>query len=443
MEWIGSDRAAHGHFRQPQLVKMLVSMMYWRCLDRIPWSKYVPEAYYEMADERLDRRLRRGDVPAPWGNLDDHVVYPDEDADSTVDDIENDPEYQPPAQEPGESASSSSSEEEDEEVAPEIPDEDDDAENDDGVEAKETLESKPPAKRPRSVSSEKSQDPNPKPKKQRRRATQKSTSAPQGSSGSLGNKIITRPKHPSVLARKSYAELTVDDLQTAEDPENGETSWRIYGVLVQYPSSTKSASCQTPGFPEYEIHKYSYDVVHDRWNRGAYQRILDSEPWVTMRQGRIRVFYFHERDMFAKLVEDIVDVMHKHAQAIWERGHWVPIPTEEKADIVLESQRHSRHRSHDTPGFLPSLWNEPGLWQFPDKCCYWIWEYPRAEKLGGPTCENLDLQLATLDMREPARVQWSTVIDDEEWLQYVPSNVKRHIKPVAIRKLNPLSLTHS
>ncbi|POM75093.1 Hypothetical protein PHPALM_7849, partial [Phytophthora palmivora] len=291
MEWIGSDRAAHGHFQQPQLVKMLVSMMYWRRLDRTPWSKYVPEAYYEMADERLDRRLRRGDVPAPWGNLDDHVVYPDEDADST----------------------------EDEEVAPEILDEDDDAENDDS-------------------------DSNPKPKKQRRKATKKDTSAPQGSSGSLGNKIITRPKHPSVLARKSYAELTVDDLQTADDPENGETSWRIYRVLVQYPSSTKSASCQTPGFPEYEIHKYSYDVIHDRWNRGAYQEILDSEPWVTMLQGRIRVFYFHERDMLyakaLKLVEDIVDVMHKHAKAIWERGHWVPIPTEEKADIVLESQRN-------------------------------------------------------------------------------------------------------
>ncbi|POM57601.1 Hypothetical protein PHPALM_37863 [Phytophthora palmivora] len=416
---------------------MLVSMMYWRRLDKTPWSKYVPEAYYEMADERLDRRLRH----------------------STVDDIENDPEYQPPTQEPEESSSSSSSEEEDEEVAPEILDEDDDAENDDGVKSKETPESKPPAKRPRSVSSEKSQGSNPKPKKQRRKATKKNTSAPQSSSGSLGNKVITRPKHPSVLARKSYAELTVDDLQTAEDPENGETSWRIYGVLVQYPSSTKSASCQTPGFPEYEIHKYSYDVVHDRWNRGAYQEILDSEPWVTMLQGRIRVFYFHERDMLyakaLKLVEDIVDVMYKHAQAIWERGHWVPIPTEERADIVLESQRKSRRnalcrafktlldRSHDTPGFLPSLWNEPGLWQFPDKCCYWIWEDPRAEELGGPTCESLDLQLATLDMRKPARVQWSTAIDDEEWLQYVPSNVKRHIKPVAIRKLNPLSLTHS
>ncbi|POM81150.1 LOW QUALITY PROTEIN: Hypothetical protein PHPALM_919 [Phytophthora palmivora] len=377
MEWIGNDRAAHGHFRQPQLVKMLHDVL--ASPRQGPWSKYVPEAYYEMADESLDRRPRRGDVPAPWGNLDDHVVYPDEDADSTVDDIENDPEYQPPAQEPEDSASGSLSEEEDEEIAPEILDEDDD-----GVETKETPESKPRAKRPRSGSNEGYQGSNPKPKKQRRKSPKKNT---------LLLKVVTRPKHPSVLARKSYAELTVDDLLTAEDPENGETSWRIYGVLVQYPSSAKSASCQTLGFPEYEIHKYSYDVAHDSWNRRAHQEVLDCKPWITMLQGRIRVFYFHERDMLyvkaLKLVEDIVDAMHKHAQAIWERGHWVPIPTEEKADIVLESQRKSRRnalcrafktvldRSHDTPGYLPSLWNEPGLWQFPDKCCYWIWENPR------------------------------------------------------------------
>ncbi|POM76436.1 Hypothetical protein PHPALM_6321, partial [Phytophthora palmivora] len=386
MECIGNDRAPHGHFRQPQLVKMFVGMMYWCRLDKTPWSKYVPEAYYEMADERLDRRLRRGDVPAPWGILDDHVVYPDKDADSTVDDVENDPEYQPPTQEPEEGSSSSSSEDEDEEVVPEILDEDENTESDDCVEAKETLESKPPAKRPRSVSNEKPQGSNPKPKKQRRKATRK-----------------------TLLLLK--VPLTVDDLQTAEDPENDETSWRIYGVLVQYPSSTKRASCQTPGFPEYEIHKYSYDVVHDRWNR--------SHPG----------FYFHKRDILyakaLKLVEDIVDVMHKQAQAIWERGHWVPIPTEEKADIVFDSQRNRASGNFQTNAAT-------GFGRIPG---------PRSS--GGPPCKNLDLQLATLDMREPARVQWSTAIDDEEWLQFVSDNVKRHVKPGSIRKLNPLSLTYS
>ncbi|POM66565.1 Hypothetical protein PHPALM_17554 [Phytophthora palmivora] len=197
MEWIGNDRAAHGHFRQPQSVKILVSMMYWRHLDKTPWSKYVPEVYYEMADERMDRRLRRSDVPAPWGNLDDHVVYPDEDADSTADDVENDPEYQPPVQEPEERTSSSGSEEEDEEVDPEILDGDDDDENDDGVEAKETVESKTPAKRPRSVSNERSQGPNPKPKKQRRKATKKNLLLLKVPVGLWGTRLLHVPSiHP-------------------------------------------------------------------------------------------------------------------------------------------------------------------------------------------------------------------------------------------------------
>ncbi|EGZ19613.1 hypothetical protein PHYSODRAFT_327811 [Phytophthora sojae] len=390
MEWIGSDRAAHGHFRQPQLIKMLVSMMYWRRLDLAPWSKYVLEAYYEMADERLARCLRRGDVPPPWGNLDDHMVYPDKDADSTVDDIENDPDYQPPAQEPEESASSNSSEEEEVVVAPETlediedAEDDADAEDDNGVE--EPLEVKPPAKRPRSESSKKPQGSNSMSKKKRRAGNKTDTSATQGSSGTQG------------------------ELMTAEDPEDNETSWRIYGVLVQYPSVTKSASCQTSGFPEYEIHKYSYD-------------------------GRFRVFYFHERELLSakalRLMVDVVDAVYKHAQAIWERGHWVPIPTEEQADTTMESQRKSRQnalrrayktlveRSRNTPGFIPSLWHEPGLWKFPDMCCYWIWGDPRTKKLGGAKCKDLDVRLATLDIRE------------------------RHIKPLAIRKLNPLSLKHS
>ncbi|EGZ25940.1 hypothetical protein PHYSODRAFT_326895 [Phytophthora sojae] len=463
MEWIGSDRAAHGHFRQPQVSKMLVSMMYWCRLDLTPWSKYVPEAYYEMADERLDRCLRRGDVPPPWGNLDDHMVYPDEDADSTVDDIENDPDYQPPAQEPEESASSSSSEEEEEEVTLETLEDDDDAGDDDNAEAdngvEEPLEVKPPAKRPRSESTKKPQGSNSKSTKKRRAGNKTDTTATQGSSGTQGSKATSRSKHPSALARKSYSELTSSELMTAEDPEDNETSWRIYEVLVQYPRSTKSASCQTPGFPEYEIHKYSYDVVHERWDREAYQEVLDSEPWETMLQGRFRVFYFHERELLSakalKLMEDVVDAMHKHAQAIWERGHWVPIPTEEQADATMESQRKSRRnalrrayktlveRSRNTPGFIPSLWHEPSLWKFPDKCCYWVWEDPRAKKLGGAKCKDLDVQLATLDIREPARVQWNTTTDDDEWLQNVPNDIKRHIKPLAIRKLNPLSLKHS
>ncbi|EGZ10493.1 hypothetical protein PHYSODRAFT_337306 [Phytophthora sojae] len=396
MEWIGSDRAALGHFRQPQPTQMLVSMMHWRRLDQTPWSKYVPEANYEMADERLDRRLRRGDTPSPWANLDDQVVYPDEDADSTVDDVENDPDYKPPAQDPEEDTSSCSEVEAGKPAAKIQEGVKEEEEEDDEEEVEEPLESKPPVKRPRSGSSGKSQSSNPKPKKQRRKESQKHTSGTQASGATQETKAPTRPKKPFTLARKSYAELTVEDLRTTEVPEDDETSWCIHRILVLYPSSTKSSSCQTPGFPEDEIHK---------------------------------VFYFHERSLLTakalKLVEEIVDAMHKHAQVIWERGHWVPIPTEATGDTLMES-------SDNTPGFIPSLLHEPGVWKIPDKCCHWIWEDPTATT-----------QLAALDMREPTRVKWNTAADDGEWLQYVPRNVSRHIKPTAIRKLNLLSLVYS
>jgi hypothetical protein len=90
-------------------------MMYWRRLDSTPWSKYVPETFYEMADERLDRLLARGDVPPPWEAPDEHIAYPDEDVDSTVDDTNADPDFKPLEHAvSGGSASSSSGEDSEE-----------------------------------------------------------------------------------------------------------------------------------------------------------------------------------------------------------------------------------------------------------------------------------------------------------------------------------------
>jgi len=115
LDRILDDREIHGFFRQPQLIKMLVSMMYWRRLDSTPRSKYVPETFYEMADERLDRLLARGDVPPPWEAPDEHIDYPDEDVDSTVDDTNADPDFKPLEHAVSDgSASSSSGEDSDE-----------------------------------------------------------------------------------------------------------------------------------------------------------------------------------------------------------------------------------------------------------------------------------------------------------------------------------------
>jgi hypothetical protein len=90
-------------------------MMYWRCLDSTPWAKYVPETYYKMADERLDRLLARGDIPPPWETPDEHIAYPAEDVNSTVDDTIAGPDFKPRKHAVSDgSASSSSGEESDE-----------------------------------------------------------------------------------------------------------------------------------------------------------------------------------------------------------------------------------------------------------------------------------------------------------------------------------------
>jgi hypothetical protein len=109
-------REIHGFFRQPQLIKMLVSMMYWWRLDSTPWSKYVPETFYEMADKRLDRLLTRGDVPPSWEAPDEHIAYPDEDVDSTVDDTNADPDFKPREHAVSDGSVSLSSEEESDEA---------------------------------------------------------------------------------------------------------------------------------------------------------------------------------------------------------------------------------------------------------------------------------------------------------------------------------------
>ncbi|POM65131.1 Hypothetical protein PHPALM_19206, partial [Phytophthora palmivora] len=70
MEWLASDKEAHSLFSSPVLVQMLVSVIFSRHLDSTLWTKYVPEVYYQMADEVVDRHILAGTEPAAWGDLD-------------------------------------------------------------------------------------------------------------------------------------------------------------------------------------------------------------------------------------------------------------------------------------------------------------------------------------------------------------------------------------
>eukprot|EP00644_Phytophthora_capsici_P012832 jgi/Phyca11/13843/fgenesh1_pg.PHYCAscaffold_5_\ len=219
---------------------MLVSMMYWRRLDATPWSSYVPEVYYKMADERLDRLLNLDQLAPSWEPLDAHVPYPDEDVESTVDDTTADPDFKAP---PSDGSPSE--------------DEDDGNYSDSGCEPDGHTRRRP--KRSRSQSSSDTDAPAPPPKK--------SKAYKRASSGYQRQQTTRRQvtKNPSSglssrrrsLPHKAYDSLTVGELQVVEVPDDSVLSWLYFGVRVQRVSISKSSLGQTAGFPEYEVHKHA------------------------------------------------------------------------------------------------------------------------------------------------------------------------------------------
>ncbi|KAG1684886.1 hypothetical protein DVH05_021511 [Phytophthora capsici] len=304
MDWLSSDRACHGLFREPQLVKMLVSMMYWRHLDATPWSSYVPEVYYKMADERLDRLLNLDQLAPSWEPLDAHVPYPDEDVGSTVDDTTADPDFKAP---PSDGSPSE--------------DEDDGNASDSGSESDDHSCRRP--KRSRSQSSSDTDAPAPPPKKSRayKRASsgyqrQQTTHRQVTKNPSSGSSSRRRS-----LSHKAYDSLTVDELQVVEVPDDSVLSWLYFGVRVQRASVSKSSLGQTVGFPEYEIHKHASELAKRRWDSHEYTALLkmNPTPWAYMFQNRKQKFYLHRRctlnSATLELVDAFVDCMHKHAQA--------------------------------------------------------------------------------------------------------------------------------
>eukprot|EP00644_Phytophthora_capsici_P015491 jgi/Phyca11/20646/fgenesh1_pg.PHYCAscaffold_70_\ len=292
MDWLSSDRACHGLFREPQLVKMLVSMMYWRRLDATPWSSYVPEVYYKMADERLDRLLNLDQLAPSWEPLDAHVPYPDEDVESTVDDTTADPDFKAP---PSEGSPSE--------------DEDDGNDSDSGSEPDGHTRKRPKRSRSQSSSDTDASAPPSKKSKAYKRASsgyqrQQTTRRQVTRNPPLGSSSLHRS-----LSRKAYDSLTVDELQIVEVPDDSVLSWLYFGVRVQRVSVSKSSLGQTAGFPEYEVHKHASELVKRRWDSREYTALLRMKPtpWDYMFQNRKQTFYLHRRCILNSATLELID----------------------------------------------------------------------------------------------------------------------------------------
>ncbi|OWZ01588.1 hypothetical protein PHMEG_00026990, partial [Phytophthora megakarya] len=64
-----ADAEIHSHLDARHLISMLVRVIYWKSLDRIPWAKYVPSWCYKEAESKLVKALTSGEVPIRWPNL--------------------------------------------------------------------------------------------------------------------------------------------------------------------------------------------------------------------------------------------------------------------------------------------------------------------------------------------------------------------------------------
>ncbi|KAE9310283.1 hypothetical protein PF008_g20498 [Phytophthora fragariae] len=64
-----ADAAQHALFHRDSLCDMLATMMYRHKLDDTLWARYVPMAYYVMAEVVLENWLERGVVPSEWPDL--------------------------------------------------------------------------------------------------------------------------------------------------------------------------------------------------------------------------------------------------------------------------------------------------------------------------------------------------------------------------------------
>ncbi|KAE8999551.1 hypothetical protein PR003_g28255 [Phytophthora rubi] len=81
-------------------------------------------------------------------------------------------------------------------------------------------------------------------------------------------------------------------------------------------------------------------------------------------------------------------------------------------------------------GVRASLLQEPGVWKFPAKVCYWILEDPSAS-----LTHSLPEQLALLDIEEPARVQWALCISEEKRIAHLPADIRDKLIPAGQRDL--------
>ncbi|KAE9275226.1 hypothetical protein PF001_g26684 [Phytophthora fragariae] len=332
VEILLADATQHALFHRDSLCDMLATMMYRHKLDDTPWTRYVPTAYYVMAEVVLENWLEPGVVPSEWPdlhNLTDDLPEVIESSSLEEGDNSEDPDFDGPSPK-DDKMDPPQAEPEGAETSP--PDSD-----------VLVLRSKRKLKVQRVYSSSDTSESSveaptktlvytPSPKRPRQsRAGKKS-----GSLRARARSSLDRVR--SYLARKSYDELSPTEMAMIEVPDPNILSWRRRGILTQYTPRKCDHDYQTPGFPDYSPQKTEIRYLAQRWTpfEGACIAFRAKKPWKKMFRSRVKELYFHRRaDLDAKvwdMLGEYFEYVQDHAEAFWEVLHWFTIKYKPERD---------------------------------------------------------------------------------------------------------------
>uniref|UniRef100_H3H7V7 Uncharacterized protein n=1 Tax=Phytophthora ramorum TaxID=164328 RepID=H3H7V7_PHYRM len=404
VELLDQDQVLHTKFPLDPLLEMLVRMMFWNKLDETPWTKHVPRRYFRAARAKLDDLLEDDVQPPVW----DALMSLDQEEDDLIPEV-----FEPEVDDKTKDGDF-------------VPGEEFELPEDEVV-----LVDESPPKRTR--------------QKSKRRRTSSSTS------GSTPSKKPKRSKRrndlsATVLARKDFESLTSLEKTIIETPGPSITSWMHLGIRVKRGDPTTLSALQTPGFPDYAPNRFDLDLLKERCDGQELGAFLNTMPWRKMFDERPRELYFHKRenldDEVLNALDDWMDFVCGNFRAIWDILHWLTLDRSSDAPpgiLKIQTKRARRHEGFRKKALalqkklstkLPSsIWNEPGVWKFPNKICHWILMDKQHFKPGTSECYSLQEQMELLDRREPARAQWSFCSTDAERIAHLPENVRRGLIP--------------
>ncbi|KAE9081781.1 hypothetical protein PF006_g27044 [Phytophthora fragariae] len=415
-ELVNGDHIVHPRIPVRELTLMLARMMYWDRINHTPWAKYVPSWCFKKAESFLENL---DGAPARWPTL--KKLRLDDSAEVM------------------EALFSGVGESEDDE--------------DRDVTFKPRVEFKPQA--PRTTP--------PREAKRRRGSVSSvsSSSAPTGtdppSEPPAKRHRPAQDRRRSVLARKEYSELVPDELALVETPGRGVMSWRQYGILLKFAPGTANAIEQTTGFPDYAPNlskSTQLEGIRARLDPPLFKVLWDSAPWDDMFQQHLKFLILHSADVLCAQAKsdlvDIVEFMWTHRRTFWLIGHWFFIDhhrddysanlhTERKKECDAVKKNYKKLLDDKVQGGLPeSVLEEPGIWTFPAKCCFWVWmDKSQLDDQGHPF--SLTAQLRIVDKLEPARVQWNLCDSDDQRVAHLSSSLRKKLVPESERRRYPVS----